>query len=242
MAGKRSSFLRLVLIPFLIMFLSGSGYFILTHFNRSGPRTRKVISFIRNPQKHTDWITPSLSRCQEKTPFTFPSEGYIGYLWDDSFRPGHKHQGIDIFSGTPPGETPVYAAYDGYLTRQSDWKSSLIIRIPEDPLNPSRQIWIYYTHLADDFGQSLILDQYPPGTFELPVKEGDLLGHQGNFSGDPGNPVGVHLHFSIVQDDGSGKYLNELKISNTLDPSPYFDLPLNGKKNQNQIPACFQDS
>jgi len=162
-------------------------------------------------------------------------------LWDDSFRPGHRHQGIDIFSGTPPGEIPVYAAYDGYLTRQSDWKSSLIIRIPEDPLKPSLQIWIYYTHLDDDFGQSLIMDPYPPGTYELPVKEGSLLGYQGNYSGTPGNPVGVHLHFSIVKDDGRGNYINELKISNTLDPSPYFDLSLNGKNNPDQIPACFQD-
>jgi len=40
-----------------------------------------------------------------------------------------------------------------------------------------------------------------------------------------------HLHFSIVKDDGNGQFLNELKIQNTLDPSPYLGLPLNGKKN-----------
>lgn len=241
MTGKQSKFLRFFFIPLLIVLVSGAGFYILTRVNRTGPRTRRVISFIRNPQKKTGWITPALSRCHDSTPFTFPSEGYIGYLWDDSFRPGHRHQGIDIFSGTPPGATPVYAAYDGYLTRQSDWKSSLIIRIPEDPLNPTRQIWIYYTHLADDFGQSLILDQIPPGTYDLPVQAGDLLGYQGNYSGNPGNPVGVHLHFSIVKDDGSGSYLNELKITNTIDPSPYFDLPLNAKENPDQIPTCLQD-
>ena len=49
----------------------------------------------------------------------------------------------------------------------------------------------------------------------------------GNYSGTAGNPVGVHLHFSIVKDDGSGGYTNEYEIQNTLDPSPYFGLNLN---------------
>ncbi|MGH2521877.1 MAG: hypothetical protein ACRDH2_05165 [Anaerolineales bacterium] len=34
----------------------------------------------------------------------------------------------------------------------------------------------------------------------------------------------MHLHFSIVQDDGRGRFKNELKIENTLDPSPYLGL------------------
>jgi len=177
-------------------------------------------------------------RCTESTPFLFPTDGYIGYLWNDSFRPGHRHQGIDIFTDQQSGETPVFAAHDGYLTRLSDWKSSLIIRIPEDPLSPRDQIWIYYTHLADSKGKSYIVSDFPPGTSEFFVEEGTLLGYQGNYSGTPGNPTGIHLHFSIVKDDGQGTFLNELKIHNTLDPSPYFDLPLNGNENQNEIPVC----
>ncbi len=156
-----------------------------------------------------------------------PTDGLVGYLWDDSFKIGHRHQGIDIFAGTDAGVTPVYAAYDGYLTRQSDWKSTIIIRIPSDPLEPGRQIWIYYTHLADANGNSLINVDFPPGSSEVPVKAGMPLGFQGNYSGTPGSPVGVHLHFSIVKDDGNGRYLNELEINNTLDPSPYFGLTLN---------------
>lgn len=34
----------------------------------------------------------------------------------------------------------------------------------------------------------------------------------------------MHLHFSIVKDDGNGRFLNELRIENTLDPSPYLRL------------------
>jgi len=64
------------------------------------------------------------------------------------------------------------------------------------------------------------------------------LGLQGNYSGDPSNPVGVHLHFSIVEDDGSGSFKNELDIDNTLDPSPYLGLPLNAYENRDQVPQC----
>jgi murein DD-endopeptidase MepM/ murein hydrolase activator NlpD len=165
----------------------------------------------------------------------------IGFIWGDPFRIGHQHSGIDIFGGTEAGVTPVYAAYDGYLTRMEDWKSSLIIRIPSDPLNPDQQIWIYYTHMADPSGESFIVEDFPPGVQDLFVQEGTLLGFQGNYSGISGNPTGVHLHFSIVKDDGRGHYLNELEITNTLDPSPYFGLALDASDNPNNIPICIND-
>ncbi len=137
--------------------------------------------------------------------------------------------------------TPVIAAYSGYLTRLEDWKSSLILRVPEDPLQKGRQIWLYYTHMAGPSGVSYISSQFPAGAEEEYVDAGTLLGYQGNYSGDPGNPVGVHLHFSIVQDDGSGRFLNELNIGNTLDPSPYLGLLLNAKLNKGEIPLCQEN-
>jgi hypothetical protein len=162
----------------------------------------------------------------------------VGFLWDDSFRPGHRHQGIDIFAGTDVGVTPVIAAYPGYLTRKPDWKSSVIVRVPNDPLRPGRQIWVYYTHMADQSGDSYISADYPPGTEDVYVEAGTFLGYQGNYSGDPNNPVGVHLHLSVVQDDGTGTFKNELDINNTYDPSPYLGLSLNAKENPDQIPVC----
>lgn len=200
-------------------------------------RSAAVVTFLRAPGQHADWKTSALSRCAD-APFSFPTDGFIGYLWGDSFKPLHKHQGIDIFAGTDTGQTPVYAPYDGYLTRLDSWKSSLIIRVPDDPLNPGTQIWLYMTHLADQQGKSLIAADFPAGTQEKAVQRGDLLGYQGNYSGDPNKPTGVHLHFSIVRDDGSGKYLNELEFENTIDPSPYFNLPLNARGNKNSIPIC----
>ncbi|MFZ3070402.1 MAG: M23 family metallopeptidase [Anaerolineaceae bacterium] len=202
-----------------------------------GGRNTKVMAWLRNPEDYPQWKVDAGERCGNSV-FLLPTDGYIGYLWGDSFRLFHRHQGIDIFAGTASGQPPVYAPYDGYLTRFETWKSSLIIRVPEDPLHPERQIWLYMTHLAEPAGTSLIESKFPAGATEIPVKAGDLLGYQGNYSGDTANPVGVHLHFSIVMDDGSGKFMNELEISNTLDPSPYFNLDLNAKTNQDHIPVC----
>ena len=208
-------------------------------FRRSGSvRDPGVVEWINNPQKHPEWLTPVHQQCAN-APFSFPTDGYIGYLWDDNFQPFHRHQGIDIFGAGQPGVIPVYAVYPGYVTRLPGWKSSLIIRIPQDPLQSGRQIWTYYTHMADPQGNSFISNQFPPGTSELFVPTGTLLGYQGNYSGNPGDPVGVHLHFSIVRDN-QGKFLNELDINNTLDPSPYFGMPLNAASQPQEIlPVCL---
>lgn len=203
----------------------------------NGGRNAQVLRWIRGGGDVPEWTVKANTRCGE-APFQLPTDGFIGYLWDDSFRPGHRHQGIDTFGVPTVGITPVYAAYDGYLTRRADWKSTIVIRIPEDPLHPGRQIWTYYTHMADADGNSTILADFPPSTSEVPVKAGALLGYQGNFSGTPGSPVGVHLHFSIVLDNGSGQIRNELDIANTLDPSPYFNLNLNAHTNEGEVPLC----
>lgn len=231
-------FIKWFLVPILLVLIT-SLVFIYIRFGRVNPlRSRRVITWINDPGSHPDWLIESKTRCYDTTPFQFPTEGYIGFLWDDSFRPGHRHQGLDIFSKEGSGDTPVYAAYSGYLSRLPDWKSTLIIRIPDDPLSHGRQIWTYYTHMADVGGNSYIVDDFPPGTSEMYIEEGTLLGYMGNYSGTPGNPTGIHLHFSIVRDDGEGHFLNELKIQNTLDPSPYFDLPLDGQSNRDRIPGC----
>ena len=224
--------------------LLGLGIFIYKQFRASAAgrtltaRTPMVMDYIRNPAKHQDQVIQAGTRCGD-APFIFPTTGMAGYLWGDVFQLGHPHQGVDIFAGTAVNVTEVIAAYPGYLTRQSDWKSSVIIRIPYDPLEPGRQIWVYYTHMADASGTiSYISSQFPPGTKEQFVEAGTTLGHQGDYSGDPNNPVGVHLHISVVRDDGNGKFKNELDKDNTYDPSPYFGLRLNAEQNPDQIPVC----
>jgi hypothetical protein len=200
-------------------------------------RLEKFRQWRRDPDAHPEWKLLAGSRCGS-APFLFPTDGFAGFLWGDSFGLRHTHQGIDIFAGTDLGVTRVISAYPGYLRRLPEWKSALIVRVPEDPLQPGRQIWLYYTHMADQDGNSFISDEFPPGTSEKFVEAGTLLGYQGNYSGDPNNPTGLHLHFSIVEDDGSGQFKNELEIQNTIDPSPYLGLPVNGSENRDRVPLC----
>lgn len=239
-AGENRSMKKYFWLAFasvvLVALAVGLYYFVFR--SATNKRSANVMTWIRHPQDHQDWAIPAKERCKD-APFQFPTTGFIGYLWDDSFRPGHRHQGLDIFAGTQPGLTPVFSVMDGYLTRQADWKSTVIIRIPQDPLQPDRQIWTYYTHMADADGNSFIVTDFPAGTSELFIPSGTLLGYQGNYSGTADSPTGVHLHFSIVRDDGQGNYTNELDINNTIDPSPYFQIQLNAKKNPAEIPLCL---
>ena len=226
----------------VIVIIAVVGYFalprILYLFGSSGAaRWLKYTSWQKDPGLAEQIRLDAGGKC-EGAPFQFPTTGVVFGLWKESYRPGHIHSGIDIFPGTEVGETPIFAAYDGYLTREADWKSTVIIRIPEDPLQPNRQIWTYYTHMADQQGNPLIAEEFPMGTFEVWVEAGTFLGYVGNYSGSPVNPTGIHLHFSVVKDDGRGGYLNELDIDNVLDPSPYFGLPLNQDDNPNGFPTC----
>ncbi|HUF00241.1 MAG TPA: hypothetical protein VMN99_13365 [Anaerolineales bacterium] len=206
-------------------------------YRPNAPRIIKFRQWIRNPDSLPEWKLSAGSQCGQ-VPFLFPTDGFAGFLWGDSFGLRNTHQGIDVFAGTEAGITPVIAAYPGYLTRLPEWKSAIIVRVPDDPLHPGQQIWLFYTHMADQFGNSFISSEFPAGTSEKLIEAGIFLGYQGDYSGDPNNPVGVHLHFSIVEDDGNGRFKNELEINNTLDPSPYLGLPLNGYENRDQVPLC----
>src|SRR5512139_571422 len=233
---KRFLFASILIVACLAA--AGTAYYL---FRPNSARMLAFRTWINNPASHPDWKIAAGSQCGS-APFHFPTDGFVGFLWGDSFRIGHRHQGIDIFAGTDIGVTRVVSAYPGYLTRLPDWKSSVIVRVPEDPLHPGRQIWLYYTHMADEQGNSFISSEFPPGSSEVPIDTGTFLGYQGDYSGDPNNPVGIHLHFSIVKDDGNGNFKNELEIDNTLDPSPYLGLPLNAYENQKRVPTCESSS
>lgn len=229
----------LVLILLAAVWLGPQVYrYLRTRSYRFG----RLGQWFKDPASHPDWAIQAGTRCgslaSSPAPFLLPTSGYLGFLWDDSFNFGERHQGIDIFGGADIDVTPVVAAYDGYLTRRPDWVSTVAIRIPSDPLHPGRQIWLYYTHMATPDGSPLIDAAFPLGSAEVPVQAGTLLGHQGNYSGDPGSPTGVHLHFSIVLENGQGFLRNELLIRNTLDPSPYLGLQVNADRAGKTVPVC----
>jgi len=223
----------------VVMLIVG-GYLTYRSFRPPAGRMVRVRQYWQDPGAHSDWSLQAGVQCGD-APFVAPTDGYVGFFWGDSFRPGRRHQGLDIFGPSGPyglGETRVVAVYDGYLTRLPDWRSAVIVRIPHDPLQPDRQIWTYYTHMADPEGNSFIDPAFPPGTSEVFVSAGSFLGYQGNFSADPDNPTGMHLHFSIVQDDGKGGFKNELEIRNTLDPSLYLGFEVNAGNVGDSIAVC----
>lgn len=220
------------------------GYLVLRQVRRSGLHFSQLREYWEDPEGHSDWALRAGEPCGT-APFLQPTDGFVAFHWGASYRSGRRHQGIDIFGPTGPeglGETQVVAAYDGYLTRLADWRSAVILRIPEDPLQSGRQIWLYYTHMADPQGRSFVHEDFPPGTQERFVPAGTLLGYQGNYSADPDNPTGMHLHFSIVKDDGDGQFLNELEFGNTLDPSPYLGIEVNAERLGAGISTCSMGS
>ncbi len=50
-------------------------------------------------------------------------------------------------------------------------------------------------------------------------------------------PVCIYI-FPLSKMTAMGKFLNELEIKNTLDPSPYLGLSLNANENPDEIPVC----
>lgn len=225
---------RLLIAALTVIIVAGLAYLVIRLSglgdDARSPVAGQVSQWARgNPTERAALVTTQRNTCPG-APFVLPSDGFIGLLYADPNGPysaDSPHQGIDIFSNTPPGMTPVYAAYDGFISRESDWRSALIQRVPDDPLNHGRQVWLYYAHMADRDGNSYIVSAFPPGTSEVFVEQGTLLGYTGDYNGNSPRDIWVHLHFSIVLDDGRGHYTNELAFANTVDPSPYLGLPLN---------------
>jgi hypothetical protein len=107
-------------------------------------RGRQFLQWARGDEAERAALVTAQREACPGAPFILPTDGFIGLLFADPngpYSPAAPHQGIDIFSNAPAGVTPVYAAYDGYITREENWRSALIQRVPNDPLQPGRQIW-----------------------------------------------------------------------------------------------------
>ncbi len=227
----------LIILPLVILLALGGLYLAYRGTRRlagellRNERNTALTAWFRDPASRPTLVTIFSAPCPGY-PFLVPSSGLVGGLpWNAAYGPYtvlNPHPGIDIFGLGAPGTIPVYAAYDGFLTREESWRSAVIIR-HADPLQPGRTIWTYYAHMADLSGeQSYIADRFPPGSEGVPVRQGALIGYQGEYNGGLDAPrAGLHLHFSIVRSDLLGRYQNESVFENTLDPTPYLGLALN---------------
>ena len=86
-----------------VAILTAGGY--LYWANRpTALRATQVFMWIKSPDSHPEWKLSAGMHCQG-APFAFPTTGIAGFLWGDTIQFGHRHQGIDIFSGTDIGIT-----------------------------------------------------------------------------------------------------------------------------------------
>jgi hypothetical protein len=153
--------------------------------DRQAPLRRvRLRQFWSNPAAHTDWQIVAGARCGE-APFLAPTDGYIGFVWGDSFRVGQQHQGVDIFGPTGPDglDRLVVAAYDGYLTlcRTGAQPSSSGFQRPARARPPGLDL--LHAHGRRD-GRSFIDPAFPPGTTRK-LSVPDAARRSRNYSADP---------------------------------------------------------
>jgi peptidoglycan LD-endopeptidase LytH len=233
----------LLVVAMVVMYLGYRSVAFLTINSPINERNDTFAMWFSDDSEMQQSMVTALDAPCPGAPFLLPAEGWIGLLYADPRLPyseTHRHQGIDIFTLGPPGTVPVYAAYDGYVSRNEYWVSAVIQRVPNDPLNPGRQIWLYYTHMAPADGETDFIEEaFPPGVEEVFVTQGTLLGYVGNYAG-PSGGISTHLHFSITQDNGLGGYTNESIFDNTIEPSRYFGIPMNYACAPD-VPTCAPD-
>ncbi|MCX6070410.1 MAG: hypothetical protein NTU91_06065, partial [Chloroflexi bacterium] len=114
---RRLSVSTLVTLGIIVAVAAVAAFIAYRTMRPSADRLVRLRQYWADPASHVAWTIHAGSTCGH-APFVMPTDGLIGFLWDDSFYPGHRHQGLDIFGPTGPDgldQTPVVAAYDGYL-------------------------------------------------------------------------------------------------------------------------------
>lgn len=149
-------------------------------------------------------------------PWRLPSSGVLGVQW--------KEGGLNFYGWGSPGTVPVFAVADGLLTRLPGWVDAVAI-LHDDPLRSGEKIWSFYAGMAGADGiASLVEQDFPPGVAGIPVKDGQLLGYQGTWSGRANWPIWGHVRFSVVQAAGQGAFPEDLSPEKFLDPSLYLGM------------------
>jgi hypothetical protein len=174
---------------------------------------RKADNLVYKPYERT--ITKSVEACPG-APWGLPSDGSLGIQSLDSE--------IDFFGQGKEGSIPVYAVADGSLTRLRDWVDIVAV-LHEDPLRAGRKVWAIYGGMAAANGKdSLIVEDFPAGSRNIPVKSGQLLGYQGSWSGTPLWPTWVHTFFAVTNATQNDTFPKTIVMANILDPAPYLGL------------------
>jgi hypothetical protein len=153
-------------------------------------------------------------------PWQLPTSGSVGVQRGEG--------GLYIYGWGNEGTIPVYAVADGLLTRYTDWVDAVVIQ-HEDPHKPGEDVWLYYTDMASASGLVSYVDEaFPPGSTELPVRAGQLLGYQGVWNGRPGWGIPTHVRLALTHEvPGNIDQVNR-GLKADADLEPYFGISLNG--------------
>lgn len=127
----------------------------------------------------------------------FKLSGTFGEL-----RTNHFHAGLDIKSSNGIPGDPVYASYDGYISRikveENGYGNVLYIDHP----NGFTTVYAHLDRFAPEIEQYVKAAQYKAESFEIdllptrlqfPVTQNQQIG----FMGNTGSSYGAHLHFEI---------------------------------------------
>src|SRR5512140_3853013 len=88
------------LIPLiLVVIVVVTAVYLFRTLRPTSLRAAQVFAWIKDPASEPGLAIAAGSRCGS-APFLFPTTGVAGFIWDDSFQVGHRHQGVDIFAGT----------------------------------------------------------------------------------------------------------------------------------------------
>jgi len=167
-----------------------------------------------------------LEACPD-APWRLPTRSEMG-MWWISKQLAFMGQGYE-------NSVPVHAVANGLLTRRTDWRDAVATQ-HDDPLRPGEKVWAFYGGMASGWGQeSFVVQDFPTGSAGVAVKRGQLLGYQGQWAGQPGMSLWVHLHFAVLPAMEDGSFPAEIaglvggeepapderEQRRPLDPSPY---------------------
>jgi len=165
-----------------------------------------------------------------------PTSGVLGVQRSES--------GLNIFGWGNENTVPVYAVADGLLMRHPDWVDAVAIQ-HDDPLRPGEKVWSLYADMASASGlESYVVEGFHPGSNEVPVRAGELLGYQGVWSGRPGWGIPIHLRFALAYKVANSAIIDEEILKNAVDPAPYLGIVLNDEDGSTYLQKlqCKEDN
>lgn len=195
---------------------------ILTSYAAAAFRAETIVYRPRDPAV----ASPADSEACPAAPWRLPTRSELG-IW-------RQGGGLAFMGEGYERSVPVYAVADGLLTREAAWRDAVAIR-QADPLRPGEAVWAVYSGMASAWGGwPFIEPRFPPGSRDVPVKRGELLGYQGQYSARWGTPYWVHLEFAVLPAQADGGLPAEIRkapapsvaagSAQALDPAPYLGI------------------